>query len=92
MRRPLILASTLLPLAACADHSGGTGAASQTLSRILFETRTELAYDADGVEAAVVADFDRDGLVDMAAAPAALRPTGTGQQAPVAAGMQGARR
>ncbi|MDA0374686.1 MAG: VCBS repeat-containing protein [Planctomycetota bacterium] len=70
MRRPLILASTLLPLAACADHSGGTGAASQTLSRILFETRTELAYDADGVEAAVVADFDRDGLVDMAAAAA----------------------
>ena len=47
MRRPLILASTLLPLAACADHSGGTGAASQTLSRILFETRTEIAYDAE---------------------------------------------
>jgi hypothetical protein len=68
MRRPLILASTLLPLAACADHSGGTGAASQTLSRILFETRTELAYDADRVEAAVVADFDGDGEIDMAAA------------------------
>ncbi len=68
MRRPLILASTLLPLAACADHSGGTGAASQTLSRILFETRTEIAYDAERVEAAVVADFDGDGQIDMAAA------------------------
>ena len=70
MRVPIARCSVLLPLLAigCADHHGpGSTPGGQVLGVVAFESRLLIDLDLSDAVSATTADFDRDGLIDVAA-------------------------
>jgi hypothetical protein len=62
----LVLAPVVLAFASCKDHQ--VGPPSGVLTSVAFETRSEIAAGNQGAVDVAVADFDRDGRLDLAIA------------------------